>query len=311
MRVQSHLEYPSSCHRRGDCVSRVSRGRRLGGVRRHQHGGGGRHILICRDRQLDRRCRLLGPGTAGHCAATRAHGRCLGRARRVAHPVAPDVLPTATAPSVSSQPAAPTAQIAPKTATAASNTTRLALRSLAVQSVIRAGGSGKITVCLTGIAPKGGAAVTLRSNRPSILPVPAQAVVPAGKECVSITVSASRVTTEVAVNVTALYGGARITKGTVVRPMASTPTATSVASPAGTASPPAAATKTSTPKATRTPTPATTGTPAPSATAKPGPGGRNPIRAMFYYPCGSRKRGSRQASTHTPISTRRQGLRRD
>jgi hypothetical protein len=191
----------------------------------------------------------------------------------------PVVSPTPLPPSNQVTPTtiAPTSTAAPKTATAAPANT-LALRSLSVQSVIRAGGYGKITVCLSGVAPRNGASVSLNSNRPSILPVPATVLVPAGKSCLSTNVKASNISREVAVNITAQYGGARITKGTVVRPMSSTPTATAVASPS------AGATMTATPSTSRTPTATATRTPAPSATAKPGPTGGDPIRAMFYYP---------------------------
>jgi hypothetical protein len=93
------------------------------------------------------------------------------------------------------------------------------LSSLSVQTVIRAGGQGKITVRISGIAPSGGIVVSLNSNRPSILQAPATVTIPAGAAGKSIVVNASMVSSEVAVNVSAYYDGIKITKPTVVRNM--------------------------------------------------------------------------------------------
>ena len=93
------------------------------------------------------------------------------------------------------------------------------LSSLSVQSVIRAGGQGKITVRISGVAPSGGIVVSLNSNRPSVLTVPATVTIPAGAAGKSIVVNAAMVSSEVAVNVSASYDGIKITKPTVVRKM--------------------------------------------------------------------------------------------
>lgn len=91
------------------------------------------------------------------------------------------------------------------------------LSSLSVQSVYRAGGSGKVTVRLSGAAPSGGITVNLNSSRPSILPLPATVKVPAGYQNLTITVDPAMVSTEVTVNVSASYDGRKITRATIVR----------------------------------------------------------------------------------------------
>ena len=97
------------------------------------------------------------------------------------------------------------------------------LRSLSVQSVIRGGGQGKITVCLTGAAPVGGTTVNLGNGiQPagiiaSPLQVPATITIPAGKGCVSIAVDAEEVLEDVPVTVTASYRGVNLSANTIVR----------------------------------------------------------------------------------------------
>lgn len=127
------------------------------------------------------------------------------------------------------------------------------LRALYVQSVIRAGGQGKVTICLNGPAPAGGASVRLSTNRPSVLTVPSPVVIPAGDGCISVNAAASVVSSDVAVNVIALYDGIKLVTGTIVRNFdgpTPTPTATVTGTP---------------PTATNTPTTTSTSVP-PTAT---------------------------------------------
>ena len=130
------------------------------------------------------------------------------------------------------------------------------LRSMSVQSVIRSGGRGKITLCLTGAAPAGGTTVTLNSSRPSILPVPATIVVPTGKACLSTVVAAANVGHDVSVTITAKRG-TRLSQPTVVRNFdTATPTPTNTPTDTPTSTPP------NTPTATPTNSPTATATPA-------------------------------------------------
>jgi hypothetical protein len=93
------------------------------------------------------------------------------------------------------------------------------LSSLSVQSVYRAGGSGKITARLSGPAPSGGITIKLTSSRPGILPVPASIKIPAGYQNGTITVYPAMVATEVSVTLTASYDGRTVTRTTIVRNM--------------------------------------------------------------------------------------------
>jgi trimeric autotransporter adhesin len=137
------------------------------------------------------------------------------------------------------------------------------LRALHVQSVIRGGGQGKITVCLTEAAGPAGVPVTLNSSRPGVLPVPSSIVVPAGKGCLSIVVDAATVGSDVPVTVSATKA-ATLSELTVVRNFntaTSTPTNTPTDTPTNTPTD----TPTNTP--TNTPTSTPTDTPTPTATA--------------------------------------------
>jgi hypothetical protein len=93
------------------------------------------------------------------------------------------------------------------------------LSSMSVQTVIRAGGYGKVTPRISGPAPAGGVTVTLSVNPSGYLNVPVTAVIPAGQTAVYLKVPASMVDSEVAVTVTASYDGRTISKPTVVRKM--------------------------------------------------------------------------------------------
>ena len=72
-----------------------------------------------------------------------------------------------------------------------------------VQSVIRAGGVGRITVRISGNAPEGGIVVNVKSNRPSILPLPGDVTIPAGRHSITLKPDAAMVATDVFVNVIA------------------------------------------------------------------------------------------------------------
>jgi hypothetical protein len=93
------------------------------------------------------------------------------------------------------------------------------LSSLSVQSVIRAGGYGKVTPRISGPAPAGGVTVTLSATPDGILSVPVTATIPAGQTAAYMVVPASMVDSQVAVTVKASYDGKSITTPTVVRNM--------------------------------------------------------------------------------------------
>ena len=143
------------------------------------------------------------------------------------------------------------------------------LRALHVQSVIRGGGQGKITVCLNGATAAGGATVALSSSQPGVLPVPSSIVIPAGKGCLSIVVNASSVGSDVPVTITATKGGT-LSQPTVVRNFNTatpTPTNTPTDTPTNTPTNTPTDTPTNTPTSTPTDTPTNTPTNTPTATA--------------------------------------------
>ena len=125
------------------------------------------------------------------------------------------------------------------------------LKVIYVQSVIRGGGQGKVTVCLTGRTAAGGVTVALSSSDPATLPVPATVLVPFDRACVSFNVTASTVTEETAVRITATYRGTVRFRDTRVRDLPPAATATPTNTPTETAT----ATETSTSTATATNTP--------------------------------------------------------
>ena len=150
------------------------------------------------------------------------------------------------------------------------------LSGLSVQSRIRAGGVGKVTVLLSGKAPAQGVMVELESNRPSILAVPATAIVTAGRTSVSLTVAAELVSDDVTVRVTARLDGDTRTRSTIVRnygdQIDSTATATSTATETSTVTPSPSSTTTiqaSTATASSTPSPTSTATQTATATLSP------------------------------------------
>lgn len=148
------------------------------------------------------------------------------------------------------------------------------LSSLSVQSRMRAGGQGKITVRLTGPAPDAGVSVDLTTNRPSLVSGPSPVVVESGRRSVTVIVSLAHVTRDVEINVIARLNGRKLVAPSLIRnydiasPASPTPTAT--ASPSATASQsmtptataPATVTGTATTEAPGTGTPSETGIPA-------------------------------------------------
>jgi hypothetical protein len=83
-----------------------------------------------------------------------------------------------------------------------------ALSSLTLSpSVLSGGGASTGTVMLTGPAPSGGAAVTLRSGNPSAAAVPPGVTVAAGKTAATFTVTASKSTRNTSAVISATYLG--------------------------------------------------------------------------------------------------------
>jgi hypothetical protein len=177
------------------------------------------------------------------------------------------------------------------------------LSSLSVQSKIRAGGQGKITVRLSGRAPEGGLVVNVKSNRPSILPLPGDVSIDAGKASVTLVVDAAMVRTDVPVNVIARHDGVRVIKSTLVRNYDSatpTPTATATETPTATAT--STATQTSTPEPTATATDVPTSTPTntmvPTSTHTP-----EPTASATLIPTVTPTETQAPTATQTPTST--------
>ena len=111
------------------------------------------------------------------------------------------------------------------------------LRALYLQDVIRGGGQGKLTVCLTGAAPTEGITVAATTSRPE-LAVPPTITIPEGKACLSIAVAAAIVALDESVTVTGTYGPRLRSDTAVIRNFPGpTPTATETATATATAIP--------------------------------------------------------------------------
>ena len=148
------------------------------------------------------------------------------------------------------------------------------LNRLTVQSRIRAGGYGRISVSLNGIAPVGGIRVQLHSNRPSLFQPPAEIVIDAGRSSASIAVAAASVPADRTIVVTAKFAGNATSAtgtihdyGTLLTP---TPTQTGTATSTITFAPTVTSTPSSRPPS-QTLTPSVTRTPIPSRTSSPTP----------------------------------------
>lgn len=129
------------------------------------------------------------------------------------------------------------------------------LSELSVQSRIRAGGLGKITVRLSGRAPAGGVSIDLNSNRPSIFDPASAVTIAGGASSVSLNVPAADVAEDVAVRVTARLDDRTLTEDTIVRNYSDPIDPTPTASPSPTE---AVATETSTATMTATVAPSVT-----------------------------------------------------
>ena len=135
------------------------------------------------------------------------------------------------------------------------------LSSLSVQTKIRAGGQGRVTVRLSGRAPAGGLTLKVKSNRPSVLPFPGDVTIAAGNSSAVLIVDAAMVSKDVPVNVIARHNGVQLIRPTIVRNYAAaSPT------PTATLTPTESATATETATATIAPIATPSNTPHPSAT---------------------------------------------
>jgi hypothetical protein len=93
-------------------------------------------------------------------------------------------------------------------------------------SVLEGGNPASGTVTLAAPAPVGGTSVTLSSNNPGVVSVPASVVVPAAALSASFTVTTTPVTAQTPVTVTATFPGG-VTRATVITVLAS-PTVSSL-----------------------------------------------------------------------------------
>ncbi len=92
-----------------------------------------------------------------------------------------------------------------------------ALAGLSVQSVMRAGGTAKITVKLTGPAPSSGISVDLTTNRPTLITPQSPVVIYPQKQSVTIIVSVGNVPREAPINVIARLNGERLVVPSIIR----------------------------------------------------------------------------------------------
>ncbi|HRA46786.1 MAG TPA: hypothetical protein PK819_01810, partial [Thermomicrobiales bacterium] len=91
------------------------------------------------------------------------------------------------------------------------------LSSMSVQTKMRAGGRGKVTVRLSGRGYPNGVTVKLTSSRPDIVQVPASVVVAPGAASYILIVEPTSQFPDIPVSFTASYDGNQVTKGTIVR----------------------------------------------------------------------------------------------
>jgi hypothetical protein len=170
-----------------------------------------------------------------------------------------------------------------------------ALHRLYVQSVIRGGGQGRITVYLSGPAPTGGAIVRVTTNRPSIIASPGFVTIPAGSNKIRLVVDAAEVSEDVPVNVIALYKGIKLVEPTIVRNFTTTtPTPTITVTTTTTATATATGTvETQTPTATGTVETATT-----TATVSATPAG-----TLTNTPTNTATSTATDTPTNTPTDT--------
>jgi hypothetical protein len=132
--------------------------------------------------------------------------------------------------------------------------------SLSVQSVIRAGSQGRVTVRLSGRAPAGGITIALSTKNQDVFKLPASITIPAGAYSGAARVDATDQPGDVSISVTSHYQKGAIsnthTKNAIVRHFDTatvTPTDTPTHTPTSTNTP--GPTATFTPTATSTPDP--------------------------------------------------------
>jgi hypothetical protein len=133
---------------------------------------------------------------------------------------------------------------------------------LRVQSVSRAGGQSRVTVCAT----SSGTIVQLSSSQPALFPLPAQVTIAAGHICRAVIVTVGDTAQPVDVTVTATFGSQVLTGVTRVRRIGSGTAESADDTITSTATVPAAAPSTATPPAIETPAESSTATEAPSPT---------------------------------------------
>jgi hypothetical protein len=98
---------------------------------------------------------------------------------------------------------------------------------------VAAGGLSSGTVSLTGVAPAGGASVTLQSSNTAAATVPASVTVPAGAASTTFTVTALAVAASASSTISATYGGGTATAVLTVAPAALSSVSLSPASVTG------------------------------------------------------------------------------
>ncbi len=124
------------------------------------------------------------------------------------------------------------------TANGVSKTTKpkvvpLTIKSITSSAAVNSGRPITPKVNMSGIVAPGGAVVTLNSNRPSILPVPASITVPAGATYLSVPLTANFVSTPTIVTLTARYDGISKQVAITVNPVVVSSLSFSPASPTG------------------------------------------------------------------------------
>jgi hypothetical protein len=140
--------------------------------------------------------------------------------------------------------------------------------SLSVQTVIRAGGQGRVTVRLSGRAPAGGITINLSTMQQAVFKLPASITIPAGAYSGAARVDATDQAGDVPIQVTSVYPklGDTHTKSAIVRHF-DTATATPTNTPTNTPTEVPTSTPTDVPTSTPTDVPTSTATDVATETA--------------------------------------------
>lgn len=141
------------------------------------------------------------------------------------------------------------------------------LSSVSVQTKMRAGGTGKITIRFSGRLYSGGVDVRVRSNRPSIIQVPGTVHVEGGRETAIVDVNPTFQYPDVPVTFTISFDGRTVSGTTIVHNYGPGPTATPTRTPSVTSTPISTSTSPSTSTPTATPSVTVTSTPTATFTA--------------------------------------------